>query len=510
MKITKKLLCLVLALLMLIAWLIACGKPTAGGAEESSDSPDVTTDEVIETDQYGQPIYSDPTAGLSFGGKTANFLVREGSQYLREWYSKEPVDNVDQQIFTRNKTVESALNVKLNFIVQKEGDNNKEFYDKVINTGVAGLGGIDVVSGFAAYATNQAAMPYYLNWYDSEKLPYINLDRSYWNQNYIKDATAFDKLYVCVGDMNLSLYDRCMVVFFNKAKAEQYIKDSSGNVIDLYELVNSGQWYYETFYGMIKDIYEDTGTTVNERDYTDFYGVTGIKGSEASDAFLYSLGGMLTETAADGSHALVTETNLTKLGNIYQAMTDFWYSNGAVMPTDSPTNYDVFTGGHALFNVDVVWHYQSGLTKLQAMDDGYGIIPMPKLDEDQENYITGVQDAYNVLSIMDCGGNQDFEMISAILEKMAFESYTNVRAYYVENILMTRNMDFNSATCFNYVLNGIRFDFADIYCTSIGWVREALWRSPFQAQAEFTTAWANSKKYNKKVQDFDAWLVSQG
>ena len=273
MKNLKRILCLTLALLMLLATLVACGRD-----EEDVDEGQfsLNTDNSTETDQYGQEVYSDPTAGLSFGGKEINFLVRSGSQYLREWYTDNPTSNVDQQIYSRNVTVEDALDVKLNYIVQAEGADNKDFYTKVTNAGAAGQGEIDVVSGFAAYATNQNAMPYYVNWFDSEKLPYLNLDRKYWNQNYQRDAAAFGKLYVNVGDMNLSLYDRCMVVFFNKAKVAQYIKDSSSNPINLYELVQSGQWYYETFYNMIKDVYEDTGDVQNQRDNKDFYGVTGI------------------------------------------------------------------------------------------------------------------------------------------------------------------------------------------------------------------------------------------
>ena len=492
---------------MLLAMLVACGKTNEN---EGSGQGTVSTESTAESDQYGQQTYEDPTAGLNYNGKAVNFLVRSGSQYLREWWSEAPQSNVDWQIYGRNVRVQDSLNVKLNYILQDEGADNEAFYTTVLNTAMSGLGGIDVVSGFAAYATNQNVLPYYVNWFDSEKLPYLNLDRKYWNQNYQRDAAAFGKLYVNVGDMNLSLYDRCMVVYFNKAKAESYVKDSAGKAIDLYELVQRGEWYYETFYGIIKDIYEDTGSVQDQRDNEDFYGVTGIKGSEASDAFLYSLGGMLSTTASDGSHSLVTDTKLKRLGNIYTAMTDFWYSTGAIMPGDSATNYDVFTGGHALFTVDVVWHYEEGLTKLHAMEDGYGIIPMPKLDEDQETYITGVQDAYNVLSIMHCGPNQDLAMISAVLEKMAYESYNTVRPYYVENILKLRNMDYDSSNCFNLVIDNIRFDFCDVYCAGIGWVRNALWRAPFAANASFETNWSNYwRKNNKLVQDFDAWLVSQ-
>ena len=508
MKLTKRIVCLTLALIMLLAMLVACGKDN--GENEGNGQGTVSTESTAESDQYGQQTYEDPTAGLNYNGKAVNFLVRSGSQYLREWWSEAPQSNVDWQIYGRNVRVQDSLNVKLNYILQDEGADNEAFYTTVLNTAMSGLGGIDVVSGFAAYATNQNVLPYYVNWFDSEKLPYLNLDRKYWNQNYQRDAAAFGKLYVNVGDMNLSLYDRCMVVYFNKAKAESYVKDSAGKAIDLYELVQRGEWYYETFYGIIKDIYEDTGSVQDQRDNEDFYGVTGIKGSEASDAFLYSLGGMLTATASDGSHALVTNTKLEILGDIYTAMTDFWYSDGAIMPGDSGTNYDIFTEGHALFTVDVVWHYSAGLQKLQAMDGGYGIIPMPKLDEDQDEYITGVQDAYNTMAILQSGGSQDFEMISAVMEKMCYESYSNVRPYYVETILMTRQMDMDSSMCFNYVLDGIRWDFSDVYATAIGTVRNALWRNPFQANVGFASNWQMFKgKYETNLANFDVWMASQ-
>ena len=523
MKIIKRSICISIVAIMLLMSLTSCGfifdLIKTGNEQESNESDvvdnttsgsDNETESTIETDKYGQPVYADPTAGYNGNGQTINILVRSGDQYIREWYVDQPASNIDQKVYTRNQAVQSALNIRLNYIPQSEGADNEEFFQKVTNVGFSGLGGIDVVSAFAAYATNQDAMSFYVNWFDQAKLPYLNLDNQYWNQNFKNDAQAFGKLYVNVGDMNLSVYDRCMVVFFNKALAESYIEDSNGDEIDLYELVQSGEWYYDTFYEMIKDVYEDTGTNVGERDNNDFYGVTGILGSEAPDSFLYSFGGAMTTTADDGTHSLASDSAFVKLGEIYESMIEFWYSPGAIMPTSSYTNYDIFTGGYALFTVDVVWHYNEGLVKLHAMSDGYGIIPMPKYNEDQDNYITGVQDAHNVLSIMDCGASQDFEMISAVLEKMAHYSYSNVRSYYVENILKSQNMDYNSATCFNYVLNGIRWDFADVYNTSLGKLRESLWRSPFKANSGFDARWQTySKKYNNALADLDAWLIAQ-
>lgn len=517
MKIFKKLICFGLVAIMLLGSLIACGSTNSGNenTDNSNQSGDVVesnngTERNYETDQYGQEIYDDPTVGLDFGRKTINILVRSGNQYLREWYSEEPTTSVDHRVYARNQTVQRALNVRLNYIIQDEGADNKEFFDKVTNVGNAGLGGIDIVSAYAAYSTNQMAMSFYLNWFDSENLPYLNLDRHYWNQNYINEAQAFNKLYVNVGDMNLSVYDRCMVVFFNKAKAKEYIKDSNGDPIDLYALVQSGEWYYDTFYKMIKDVYEDTGDTQGSRDYNDFYGVTGILGSEAPDAFLYSLGGKLTLTEADGTHSLVSDSELVKLEDIFEKTADFWYSTGAYMPTTSYKNYDVFAYGHALFTVDVVYHHDEGSTALYNMSDGYGVIPMPKLNEDQDHYISGVQDAHNVVSIMDSGADQDFEVISAVLEKMAYESYKSVRPYYIESVLKAQNMDYNSSVCFNYVLNGIHWDFSDVYSSSLDKLRESLWRTPFKNGGQgFSSRWSSyGGQYSTKISDLDSWLIA--
>lgn len=545
MKLFKKLICIGLVALMLLASVIACSpknKPEETEGTESADvieseqsnndsdkseSDDVVesgngsesetateteseTEIEIETDQYGQPVYEDPTVGLDFGRKTINILIRSSDAYAREWWKETPADSIDNRVYARNQAVQRALNVRLNYILQDEGTNSEDFFQMVTNTGNAGLGGIDVVSAFAAWATNQMAMSFYLNWLDTAELPYLNLDRAYWNQNYINEAQAFDKLYVNVGDMNLSVYDRCMVVFFNKAKAEEYIKDGSGNPINLYALVQSGDWYYDTFFEMTKNIREDTGENQGTWENDDFYGVIGLPASEAPDAFLYSLGGKLTATdPLDGTHTLASDSDYKMLEKIFAKTSEFWYSNGAYFTSDSWRNADMFSGGHALFTVDVIYHHEYGLNALKNMEDGYGVIPMPKLDEDQENYITGVQDAHNVMSIMDSGGGQDFEAISAVLEKLAYESYKSVRPYYIENVIQKQNMDYSSATCFNYVLNGIHWDFSDVYSVSLDKLRESLWRTPFRnGGTGFDARWASySDQYSTKLSDLDSWLI---
>ena len=93
---------------MLLATLVACGKDD--GDDTGDGQGTVSTNDTVRYDQYGQQTYDDPTAGLNYNGKTINFLVRSGDQYLREWTSPtgEPQTSVDWKIYERNVIVYPA------------------------------------------------------------------------------------------------------------------------------------------------------------------------------------------------------------------------------------------------------------------------------------------------------------------------------------------------------------------------------------------------------------------
>ena len=220
----KMILCLV-ALAMLIPTIASCSFGKGKGDETPSDSDVVDsqseTQKETETDEHGQ-IIIDNTAlrDLDFNGKTIYFAIRE-SQYKREWFSEEPKTDFENKVYYRNVSVEEEINVKLNYNSVKgaDADKCKNLNTLIKNVGESGQGGLDVVAHYAAFASNAALIPYYKNWY-SDDLTYLNLDNPYWNQSFIDSAEAFGRLFLCVGDVNLSVYDRCHVVYFNKALAD--------------------------------------------------------------------------------------------------------------------------------------------------------------------------------------------------------------------------------------------------------------------------------------------------
>ena len=512
MKQITRILCLLLALLMLLPMAIACRK-------EEEEAPETETQEVTQTeteteteiitDKWGQVVVDDGIPDeLDYGGKTVNVLIRSGEQYRYEWNLEKPQTSVDQEIYYRNLAVAEELGITWNFVVTDEGTGLKTINEKILNTGKSGLGGIDIVNNYRNGAANTNLIPFYMD-VRSDKFTYLNLDQPYWSKNINEAAESFGRQYFFAGDMNLSLYDRAIVVFFNKTQLEP----STGMTVDqLYQTVLDGDWTYEKLYNMTKGIYEDTGKTAGVRDYDDFYGISSIWISEASDGLLYAWDLALSEENEDGTHRVVTETGKTKMIEAFDKLTALLYGNGAYLNrTTSMDNIKHFTQGHAVFNIDVLYHFAAQATELAAMEDGYGVVPTPKYDDNQTEYYSGMQDAHNIMSVMYYGlGN--YEMISAVLELTASKSYETVRPFYVETVVKGQRLDANSGKCFELIMAGVTLDWTDIYEPSIGSVRGNLWRTPFKTYEEggsVVDAFASkAESINEKIATIDEWLVT--
>lgn len=443
---------------------------------------------------------------LDFGGAEVNVLLRADEQYRREWSMDYNTDSLSQEIFYRNTAVEDELKVHFNYIVKDcvDSDKGASFSQAIINDAMGGLGTFDIVNHYAAYATTPDLMQYYKD-FNSSDLKYLDLDQPYWNQHFRQAAESFGHLYIMVGDVNLSVYDRSIVTFFNKSLLEQHHIDVDG----LYEDVLAGNWTYEKLYGYVKDVYEDRDEN-NAKSQADFYGLTSIAGSEDTDGFLYSFGGQFTVYNADGTHSLISGTMLDRLDDGMAKMQTLYDSQGAYRAIGTWNNALIFTQARALFDIDVIYHYSAQNKLMRDMKDEYGMIFVPKYDENQAEYYTGVQDAHNVMAIIQ-HPKQNYEMISAVLERINQLSYSDIRPYYFEKIVKMRYLqDSVSGKIFDQVLASTTWDYADIYCGSVTHVRNRLWRSVIQQKSSVIVAYeANSEEISRKYQQMDDWFRRQ-
>jgi hypothetical protein len=94
----------------------------------------------------------------------------------------------------------------------------------------------------------------------------------------------------------------------------------------------------------------------------------------------------------------------------------------------------------------------------------YGILPYPKWDENQKNYITRTSSAISVFCIP--ASAKDPDMTAAVLEALNSESYRSVIPAYYETALKVKYVrDDESVQALDILREGISMQFVDAYST---------------------------------------------
>lgn len=408
---------------------------------------------------------------LDFGGEEINILIRESEQSRREWESEDITDSLSQEIYYRNLAVEEALGVTLNYIPQAEGDDSCTAFNEVLtNSALSDMDTYDIVSHYALFATTTALLEYYKD-FNSEELQYLDLDKPWWNQNFRQAATGFGKTYVMVGDVNLSVFDRTIVTYFNKALCVDHGIDPD----QLYRDTLAGNWTYDMLYNYVKEIHQDLDSN-DAKSQGDYFGLTSIHGSEAVDGFLMSFDCQLTVTGDDGTHSLVTASGLERLDSAMSKVMTLWEAQGAFGAANTMDNCLVFTESRALFNIDIIYHYASTNAMMRNMNDEYGMLPLPKFDSEQKEYKSAVQNSHNVMAIID-HSRQNYDAVSAFLELVCKESYEVIRPYYFEKMVKTKYLkDSESGQIFDMLLESTTWDWGSVYSRATGSPTIKLWR----------------------------------
>lgn len=505
----KKIICLSIALMMLLATFVACKNDNGGTTDgEGSDTTDVVT--TVETNDWGEEKqeHEVPVDDIDYQGMSIGIVVRPEERYKREFSSETMADPVDQRISRRNSQVQKELGITLNIIGNSAMWDDAKTYgvglaDYVTTEFQAGVNSeVNVVAAYAAYAVTKQLRGSYVNLIDKEEMPYLNTTKRYWNQDYVKAATCYEQLYYIVGDLNLTVYDRAHVVFANMSLAET----NGINPDDIYDMVENKQWYYQNFYDIISNfsyLDNDGSLSVNAGDTIP---LASVKASEGFDGFMRGWDIRLLQTNDDGSHTLTVDGN-TKLDKAVTNLQAMYAVQGAHLADISSTFDKGFIPGNVLFDIDVLYRNATSNENLRNANFTYAVLPLPMYDETQEGYYTTPQDAYNAMSVI---GHQPekFEAIAATLEVLSSKSYDDVRPFYIEKMVKATYISgARQVKMLELVLGGISFDTYIVFAGQVNSVGIALIRSVCAKNKELTTVWGEiSGETISAVQDFDAWF----
>ena len=463
---TKKVLSLILAVLLLLPMIVACAETPNEGATTSAD-PALTTAAPLgsEVPEETELMSKTLPADLKFGGETVTILSRDASFVSDElWVDDQNGSMVNDEIYKRNAKVMEQLDVTIESI--KLSGDAYAVSTEVRNAASNGEAYFDI----AANSTYSTIMYTSENIFlDLTECEYLDLDAIYWSQGYNESASIGNSQYLATGALALSLYRLMFITFYNKNLLEE------AQYENLYTVVDEGRWTLDYQIQLSKDLYRDAdgSGTVSEGDTVGFASSTlsyidpywsscdiQIITKDADNYFVYSLDSEKLSNTVDKLIILFHQSNA-------------WFDKSSGDDGKQTAMSDLFATG----NVGTVTLRLGSVetTQFISMQDEYGIIPMPKYDENQEKYYTFLHDQFTSIGIpsVHSSDEEKVQMLGAVLEAMALENYKSVVPAYYEVALKGRYLDdSDSWRMLDMIYENVKVDAGVLYTKNLGSIHQ--------------------------------------
>ena len=493
------------------------------------------------TNEYNCETYTSviPVDDLDFEGDTITVLHRDSVSFQREWYKKIPEDNLDEVISMRNEMVSESLNMKVRY----EAISGSNYAD-CLNGFTAAIKEdvdydfhkYDVVANHAYASASAFIRDYISNLADKDVFPYFELSLPCWNQSLVNDSLINDQLYYITGDLNLSTFDKTMVVFLNKKmynekKSADDPNDLQSLALEGYDAKNkigkAGGFTYDDLYRWATVWEDNNGTSGNQHD--DFHAISAPYGSMPIDALPFAWELDYIRYNQDGTHKynIVGNTKIqeavVKAQKLFNSALNDGVSNanngGECSLGDCSEPIAHFAADKSIFAFGLLYGSEADNAAIREMSSEYGLLPMPKYNADQERYVTTADSDYTLITVINHVNSSvptKVEMVSAYLQYSAEESYTNIRSYYIDSVIAPKGKESSSTemsvAIFNIIADNIELPFAYVYAPQLNYVLNNCWRdvvtdSHISGATTAKDAYeAESDKYDAALENIDTWL----
>ncbi|MBQ8510670.1 MAG: hypothetical protein IJ493_12255 [Clostridia bacterium] len=375
-------------------------------------------------------------------------------------------DILDDAIFNANKAVEERLNVKLDYY--NSGTPTSETGSEVRKLLLADDTTYDLYHVVQWNAAELAAEGLYLN---MKNAPYLSLDEAWWDGEYMKEMTiGEDKLYALVGDYAVDR-TRCLgCVYYNKAMYEDFYGDPDG----LYDKVLDGSWTWEYLREVCSQVWSDLNSNgIADRD--DRLGSC-INDYNNLDTFYYGTGVSPTERDKNDAPVLTvnSEHSIDVISKLYEIVfeTEGVYFSGPQYE-DDVKNREKFEEGTSMFLYGFFYTSEA----MREMTSDFGIVPLPKFNEEQDDYYSVVHDIMRIMVVpYNC---RKVDAVSAVMEELSFEGYQNVLPGYYDVLMKNKYArDDVSAEMIDIIRDSCTTDIAYIYgFNSMGYMQRKVIQS---------------------------------
>ncbi len=451
----KKILSALLALLTVGSLLVGC----SGGDTTSTDNTsaaDTTTAEAEVTTEAKETLDLEVK---DWEGKQFRVIGRThdvNTQFQNFEIDAESVtgDLINDAVYERNSKISETYNVEVVQILDKAP---KDLIQKYVNSqedafelSFSTLGEIGSLS----------AGGYFIS---MEDIPNVDYSKPWWYEN-VNDAISIDgKFYYTTSAFNLMDKNRMYILIFNKDMAEEY------NFGNMYEHVDNGEFTVDNVLTYSQAVAGDIDGDGAMTDI-DQYGFV----MDSYNGFIVavqSMGNKFVEKDSNDLPELVMNTDkmissidkaLDMCLNKETSLTCEWYA-GKVDYDHWRVSSSAFKEERALFATCFV-NWPKGLKTYSAdCDFAYGVLPFPKYDEAQENYIS-VPDPSWVALFAIPKTNSDLDFTGYMLEVLSYLSYESVLPVYYQTVTKDKyTYDEESGRMLDMMFANPQYDLGMIY-----------------------------------------------
>ncbi len=431
----KRVLVMLLCGILLLCVFAGCANGEQSGGEDTTATQ--------EEDYWISPAL---TVTDEFSGKTLNILANREMDAGTEEASTDPLEDA---IYRRNDKLETTYDIEIVTLVDTDYVSLSGKVNKDVSSG---NGEYDIVyQHMVNSATNLATNGLLI---DLGTLEYVDFDQVWWDQDAREGFTIGNHQFLAVGDLlpHTLLYSACLA--FNKNHFDDQSLDYP------YDLAREGAWTLDELNALTKDQTKDINGDGKVDYENDYFGMTSW---HLAGPFNFFFGSGATFFTKDSENFPVYSVDQDKIQNIYDKVYTTFMTNNSLYLTDVNIHteaYKVFTRGQALFCSCSLTQIANAEYGFKDMADEYGLLPQPKYDTNQQDYMSFVNGAAAVVVVPKSVGADKMDFVGFALEALSSSSYYMVTDTLYDKVAKSKNVrDPESAEMVDIIIRNRVFDF---------------------------------------------------
>ena len=446
-----RILCLILCVAVVVSTFVACdntndGDDTSADSTETSSVSNSTETETTDPAQVALDAITDKD--VDWGGKEFTILYSgyNGDNFQELQSEGQTGEILSNKVFERNEKFQDKCNLKLNYIKASDKDDAHFKAQREAQDGIGEIQYFTIDHGTTAGLAIEGLL---YNFLDMG----IDLETEWWDQGTYS-FNLYGNVFFMNGSWNFSDDRSTWCMLFNK----KAYNDVHPNV-DPYQIVLDGEWTLDKFHELISNFSSDNGD--GSWDDQDNYGF--IATPHYSNALFFGSGLRYTNmvNGEDPTLALSDDKSMMDKASalVDKVLNIYGTDHSTHRAVDFQTSYSMFKNNQGLFYGETV----SYVINLNAEYEGqFGVLPVPKYDVEQKDYLTYTGDYSSTLSIP--SNTKDGLKIGAITQVFAIMSHQLTFPAFYDVVLTSKSVkDPQSVEMLNIIFQHRVYDISNYF-----------------------------------------------